>query len=551
MNRSWATIDASHQVLAVTRTVTSLNRILDVLPALADDPRLQVWFTVDEGSEFSVGVAERVQAMGARTVPWGEAATMSFDLIVAASDNSDLHRLAGPLLLVPHGAGYQKYSPYSDTSAGTARELSGLAATALWHDGRPVPARIGLSHDNQLAQLKAAAPMLVDRAVVIGDPCLDRLTLLNRDRGRVRQRLGLRPGQSLIAVTSTWGRESALGRWPSLPRDLIAGLPHDEFRVAAILHPNIWAYHGSWQVRHWLSRARAAGLILIPPTGPWQSVLAASDCVVGDHGSLSAYAAGLRCPLLLAAFGDAEVPPGTAMSELGKRIPRLVRQRPLTDQISRAIGTVDRELLDQLADQVFAYRGQSQARLRAVMYELLGLTLPDWSPTPAMLPQIEPIASVRPLAFRVRVEFADPDAGDTVAILRRYPATLSDPARPLEGSHLVATASDPDERLAQNAAAVVADHLTTDEAVRAWATATLAELPGCRIAAAVTEDGAVVAMLRDGRLLRVHAVDAECDPHLLASALYCQLMRHPHLPDLPTLVIAAGPSVITADFRLL
>lgn len=282
----------------MARTVTSLNRVLDVLPAVADDPRLHVWFTVDEGSQFSIGVAERIRAMGARIVPWDEAITTTFDLIVAASDNSDLHRLMGPLFLIPHGAGYQKYSPNSEAGVGIARELSGLASTALWHDGRPIPARIGLSHDNQFTYLETAAAELVDRAVVIGDPCLDRLMQLDRDRDRLRQSMGLRPGQSLVVVTSTWGSESALGKWPSLPTDLVAELPHDEFRVAAIMHPSVWAYHGSWQVRHWLRRARAAGLILVPPTGPWQAVLAASDCVVGDHGSLSAYTAGLRRPLL-------------------------------------------------------------------------------------------------------------------------------------------------------------------------------------------------------------------------------------------------------------
>lgn len=549
MSPSWTTLDIGHRVLAVARTMTSLNRIMDVLPALADDPRIQVLFTVDEGSEFSLGVADHVRAIGARTIPWSTATTVAFDLVIAASDHSDLHQLTGPLLLVPHGAGYQKYSVYSDAAAGADRKLSGLAISALRHQGRPVPTRIGLSHDSQRAQLEQAAPGLIDHAAVIGDPCLDRLAMLARDRDRQRRLLGLQPWHSLVAVTSTWGSESTMGRWPTLPADLLAQLPYDEFRVAAILHPNVWAYHGSWQVEHWLKRARAAGLMLIPPTGPWQSVMAAADSVLGDHGSLSAYAAGLRRPLLLAAFGDNEVPAGTSMSELGKRIPRLVRGQPLTEQIQHAIATVDHAELDQLADQVFARRGQSLALLQDLMYELMVLTPPAGKPIPAA-PAAESLSIARPRAFRVSITI-----DDNVARMRRFPATLSDVARPKEPCHLVATEGDPDERQAQNAAIVIADHQMTEDAAQAWGTTALARLPGCRIAAAPLTGNAVVAVLRDGRLVRTTVVTPDTDPslrwdaELLSSALYSRLVQNPERTDLPPLVVTVGSATATVEFE--
>ncbi|WP_280232558.1 hypothetical protein [Nocardia cyriacigeorgica] len=530
----------------MARTPTALDRVLDVLPALAGDLRIEVWFTIDEGSEFSVGLAEQVRALGARIVSWDEATRTDFQLIVAASDNSDLHALSGPLFLIPHGAGFQKYSPHSTPDG--VRTLSGFAASALWHEGRPIPARIGLSHENQLGHIADAAPGLVDRAAVIGDPCLDRLTLLARDRDRCKRSLGLRREQSLIVMTSTWGAHSTMGRWPSLPAELIAQLPYDEYRVAAVLHPNIWTYHGSWQVRHWLARARAAGLILVTPTEPWKAVLAAADCVIGDHGSLSAYSTGLRRPLLLAAFGAAEVPPGTSMSELGEQIPRLVRDRPLATQIRTAIETVDHALLDRLAEQVFAHRGRAQDRLRAVMYELLDLTPPPW---PSMVPPTptEPLPSTTPGAFRVAVEFDDSDGRHTALALRRYPAILDNPAEREDGNHLVVASNEPDERLAQNAAIVVACHPMDGDAARDWAATTLSELPGCRIAATASDAGTLFALLRDGRSMHAHAVDTACHPQLLASALHCQLMRHPGRSDLPNLVITTGSRRTTVEFR--
>lgn len=545
MSPSWTTVDVSRRVLAVARTTTSYNRILDVLPALADDPRVQVVFTIDEGSEFSIGVADHIRAMDARIIPWSTAREMSFDLVIAASDNSDLHELAGPKLLVPHGAGHQKYSAHSDPAAGAARELSGLSISALWHDGSPVPARIGLSHGNQLAQLKLAAPGLVDRAAVIGDPCLDRLSALARDRGRQRRLLGVQPWHSLVAVTSTWGAGSSIGRWPTLPADLVAQLPYDEFRVAAVLHPNIWAQHSGWQIRHWLNRARAAGLILVPPTGPWQSALAAADCVVGDHGSLSAYTTGLRRPLVLAAFDATEVPAGTAMSELGALMPRLVREQPLAEQIRRTIATVDRVQLDRLADMVFAHRDESLDLLQDLMYELMSLAPPALRPMPSAA-TAEPPMILRPRAFRVSTEFD----GDAVT-MRRLPATLSEPAVPKGNSHLVVTEGEPDERLAQNAAVVVADRRMPPDAAHTWCTTELARLPGCRIAVAPLTDSTIFAALRDGRTVCAATDPAhQWEPELLGSALYGRIVRDRGRTDLRSVTVTVGDRTATIAFRL-
>ncbi|MBY8863880.1 hypothetical protein K7711_45975 [Nocardia sp. CA2R105] len=529
----------------MTRTITSLNRILDVLPALADDPRIQVSFTIDEGSEFSVGVADRVRALGARMIPWSDATTTAFDLVIAASDNSDLRELKGSVLLIPHGAGYQKYSPYSAPAAGLDRELSGLAAAALWDRDRPIPARIGLSHGNQLTQLNRAAPELADRAVVIGDPCLDRLSMLARDRDRQRRLLGLREGQALVVVTSTWGPESTMGRWPTLPADLLAQLPYDEFRVAAILHPNVWAYHGSWQIEHWLKRARSAGLILIPPTGPWHSVLAAACCVLGDHGSLSAYAAGLQIPLVLAAFGDAEVAAGTSMAELGAQMPRLDRDQPLSDQIRRAIVEVDRAQLDRLADQVFARRGESLALLQGLMYKMM-------ASTPSALPPVPEPSLTEPLSVpRVRALRAVIESNGDAATIRRLPAALSDLVRHEDLGHLVVTEGEPDERLAQNAAILVADQYMTETAAQEWGTATLSRLPGCRIAAAPVSENTIHAMLRDGRRIRASTrtrAGAHPDPGLLASALHYRLVRT-RPSSLDPVAVTLGTTAVMVEFE--
>ncbi|MCM3923850.1 hypothetical protein ND748_19525 [Frankia sp. AiPs1] len=104
-----STRSASHRVLIVVHNVTALTRLLDVLPAFADDPRVRLLFTVVDGSPFGSGAAEFLDDIGARAIPWESAVTSRFDLAVAAGRSGDLHRLSPPLVVLPHGAGYNKY----------------------------------------------------------------------------------------------------------------------------------------------------------------------------------------------------------------------------------------------------------------------------------------------------------------------------------------------------------------------------------------------------------------------------------------------------------
>ncbi|WP_370468446.1 hypothetical protein [Streptacidiphilus sp. P02-A3a] len=86
------------------------------------------------------------------------------------------------------------------------------------------------------------------------------------------------------------------GCWSGWP----ASCP-DEYRVAAVLHPNIWHGHGTGQIRTWLDRACRNGLTLIDPLDGWRQALIAADAVIGDFGSVSYYAAALGLPVLLGA----------------------------------------------------------------------------------------------------------------------------------------------------------------------------------------------------------------------------------------------------------
>ena len=61
-----------------------------------------------------------------------------------------------------------------------------------------------------------AIPEATTAAMVGGDPSFDRLLVSLPSRQYYREMLGVRDGQTLVAVTSTWGQESLLSRHPDL-----------------------------------------------------------------------------------------------------------------------------------------------------------------------------------------------------------------------------------------------------------------------------------------------------------------------------------------------
>jgi len=219
-------------------------------------------------------------------------------------------------------------------------------------------------------------------------------------------------------VSSTWGEESLWSRWQDLPARLLAELPSDEYLVAAILHPNVWAGHGPWQVRTWLADALDAGLLLVPADQGWQAALVSGDVVIGDHGSVTFYAAALGLPLLLGAFGD-EVVPGTPLEEIGHLVPRLRWDRPLLPQLTQAQSAPTP--YSAVAQSAFGV-GEPEpfTDLGQFLYGLLGLTPP--APRPPRAWAYHGPAAPTVSSFTV---FSHTDA-DGALVLRRHPAAVSD-----------------------------------------------------------------------------------------------------------------------------
>ncbi len=352
----WGTGDNSRTVLVVVHSVTAGTRLTDVTPLLESDLRIQVVFT-SSPSSFPAGTGEFLRRLGAVVVPWQQAIRERFDLAVAASYGR-LEQLHAPALTLSHGVGYGKYPDrWKGYGPAASRTAWGLERQQLVYHGRVIPAAIALAHGDGVSQLKRSCPEAVPAAFVAGDPCYDRLTASLPFRDGYRRALGVKDGQKLVVVSSTWGPGSLLGRYRSLVPRLLAELPRDEYRVVAILHPNIWHWHGHWQVQAWYADAMRNGLGLVPPEEGWRAALAAADVVVGDHGSVTCYAASIGVPVLLAAFPKDGVDPDSPVTALGRIAPRMHPDRPLLPQLTDTAAAYSAEHYAELAGKVTSVPG--------------------------------------------------------------------------------------------------------------------------------------------------------------------------------------------------
>ncbi|GAA0329833.1 hypothetical protein GCM10010319_02340 [Streptomyces blastmyceticus] len=437
----------------------------------------------------------------------------------------------------------------------------GLAPDWLLHDGRPIADATVLSHPEQLERLRAACPEAVPTAVLAGDPCFDRILDALPYRERFRRALGVAVGQRLIVVNSTWSPGSLFGDGggdllPSLLPRLAAELPADEYRVATVLHPNIWHGHGPGQVRAWLDRARRAGLVLVPPLEGWRQALIAADCVLGDHGSVTYYAAAIGTPVLLGAFPDAALDPDSPVAALGRAAPRLRPYDGLRAQLDHVVDRHEPGRYREFAAQVSSDPGGSARLLRRVFYELIGI--PEPTDRPALLdrlplPAFEPATRTAPVRVLTRLLGADPPE---IAVVRHAEGTYEPESDDDFGwdAHTTVHEDTRDAGRLGIADVIVRYGCADDPRVgppEAWTEEVLARHPGCALAVYVTGVDRCAVRVRGGGVVWLSAAAGSdgrpdlCDPAVYASALHAWLASGKSLAE----VAASGVTVVTGGVR--
>ncbi|AGM04735.1 hypothetical protein [Amycolatopsis keratiniphila] len=382
------TLAGCRTALVIVPTLTAGTRLLDIVPLLESDHRVQVVFTVPHTTDQWPGVEEFVRARHGLLMPWAQAVHHTFDLVLAAS-HRHLEQIRGPVLLVGHGAGTMKSYLYSRKAETPALPATGLDRELLTYRGRILPSALALATEEEREALGSLCPEALPVAVVAGDICLDRMIDGGRFREHYRRALGVKPRRRLVTISSTWSTDSVFGRVPGLCKAILDALPATRYSVAAVLHPNVWTVHGRRQVTAWLSDCVEAGLRLIPPDHGWQATMVASDWVIGDHGSTTAYAAAIGCPVTMAAEPGDRLRPGSIADLVREAAPTL-EAGPLPAQEEAAIRR--RERLSAVIGAAISSRpGQAAGILRSAMYRLLGLPEPECPPMVPPLPVPLPV----------------------------------------------------------------------------------------------------------------------------------------------------------------
>lgn len=522
-----ATLRAQRTVLAVARNGASAFRLLELAKLLDDDDRINLRVTVGPNSRYGHGVEQLLTSKRIRLLPWDFAKASTFDLILSGSANACLGELRGPVLLFPHGAGHHKRPPAGDDG----ERVFELTAQQLLHNGSVIASKHLLPGRDSMERLRRDCAAAAERAVVAGDPIAQQLRRHTPLRESYRADFDLRPGQRLVVASSTWGPHSLAGQSLDLLKRMVAELPADEYRVAATFHHNVTIHDGRRELERILKSAVDSGLILLPPDMSWQSAVIAADCVIGDHGSTTFYAADVT-PVAVVVDEPGESPADSPMTTLINSVAHLDEEQPIQPQIEALITGPQSPAVAAVVDASIERHVDAAAVFRSAMYDLMGLPEPAGS---AFLPLEKPRPSrVEITAFLVHPTVVDDDGAFAVT-LTRHPAA-SAPMR--EGRHLVVRTDDPDPRRAQSAAVLVAVDAGTGLAEL------LQRFPGCRVAAKPLPSGEVALSVRGGDEFVVDAdLDSGADVAALTASAYVALVQAGSSPGAEVTVHCAGRTV--------
>ncbi|MFI6500290.1 hypothetical protein [Nonomuraea typhae] len=487
----WRTARTSRRVLFVIHSVTAATRLADLLP-IFQDQRIQLFCTQTDDSMFPAGVERFMQNHGFLPLTWNQALALEFHAVITASLGDNLHEIGSPILRIPHGNGYNKYWGQK-SEIRNQKSVFGLAADTLKHDERIVPAAIALSHGEQFERLAEGCPDALPRAFVAGDPCYDRLLASAPRRLHYRHALGLRPDLKLITIASTWREDSLFGLDPLLVSRLLSALPYDRYRVALILHPNIWAAHSGFQIKAWLAEAMRAGLILLPPEEGWRAAIIAADWVLSDHGSVGVYAAALGRPILLDKSGQDLIDPRSALGRLLAVAPALDPRADLLPQLRRAEQLRDR-CRAVAATWISSAPGRSLHLIREQVYRMMDTAPPGTEPA-LMAVGTPEIDDALPASLWTHVE----RMGCGGLSVRRWPASIT---RSSPGGVLIVSDQELDHRLVSLAGIIrtTSEALPCDE--ETWSSAVFEHRSGVGLTL-VHDEGVARLRTRDGSRLRL------------------------------------------------
>jgi hypothetical protein len=375
----WLTVRPDRRVLVAAPTITSVHRLLDIAELFRGDMRVHLTFTVPP-NQLGDGTTALLRSIGVRLLPWPQAVARRYDLAITANLGG-MGEIDAPVAFFSHGASRNKLaSPRGRGSIPVLSKVPAFARSALVQNGMLVPSAIAVGHERDLGMLAEDCPEALPVGRVVGDPCADRITAGRRLRATYRRALGLKPKEKLVVATSTWSGASLLGGASHQLERLVEQLSAPGYRVVLLIHPNVFAAHGEYQLHAWLSHLVRNGLILTKAGQPWEALLIAADYIVGDHGSVTLYGSLVGVPVLLGAYDESHVHPESGAAALAAIAPRLVGSVQIPEQLAQADRQFDAEAMAAVAALISSEPGAFARHARSLLYGMLALGQPAIAP---------------------------------------------------------------------------------------------------------------------------------------------------------------------------
>lgn len=391
----YATLQSPRTACVVSHTIVAAQRLFDVIGVIESNPDVQEVHTVAPDDAFGGGTERFLEDSGCLVVPWTQAKLTRFDVNLTAAYGS-LEDLWGPVIVLPHGIGYNKYAPgVRGRPTAQHRSVYGLDPQRITRNGQVVPTRIVLSHPEQLELLAEVGPEAVEVAVVAGDPTVDLMVSSRSRRGSYRDALAVAADEELVVISSTWGPNSLFGQHCSSLDEMVGDLVASGRKVAFLLHPNVWIAHGRRKVLALLRPAMARGMIVLPPENDWRSTMVAADLVVGDHGSATLYGAHLRIPVVVTTAGRPDVVASGPVADLLDAAPHLDRAQSLAHQLRAARRGFEPGRYDWITGRISGAPGKFHEIMAATVDDVLGTSRPNRPRATAPLPAPRPFIDDR------------------------------------------------------------------------------------------------------------------------------------------------------------
>ncbi|WP_086661541.1 hypothetical protein [Lentzea kentuckyensis] len=365
----WSTWVGRRTVLFIAQHPQSATRLAyDLLPHLEDHGQIDVvWTTPDE--EYRLWDFDGfMRKLGTTSVPWWQAEQTPYDLIVTACYGG-LADTIGHKIKLPHGinAARSRKGPFD------GEVHHDLTRAKLMKGDEVVPSALMLSHENELDVLAESCPPAVPRAVVAGCLSFDRMLVSRHLRRKYRRALRVRLGQKLVVVSTTWSPHSLWGTDFTFFERLRAALPSSRHRIVAVVHPFVWLQHAG-TVRSLVRKAREIGIGVLPYDEGWRAALIAADLVIGDHGSVTQYAAALGIPVLMNAKSLDNVRENSTADALAQRATLL---RPGDSLLTKVREAMKAGPALDFGDLAVSNHGQALDTVLNTCYSLLEVDSPE------------------------------------------------------------------------------------------------------------------------------------------------------------------------------